>query len=381
MSRIESEEAIPWSQATPLSKQLMCPVLREEITGIISKRLDPAGFDSESYENLLIDIENTHALLGFSPREYITFGFENKAMEERQAFISNTEVMRTLTTLNRLKEGDPLKDKYQAYQMLRPYFKRDIVEIDAKSGLADFESFMKKHSTAVFKQPSLSMGKSIRTIKCGLFTNKKKLFSELTEGMEDDSFILEELIVPHESIKALNPDSVNTVRLVTFFRDDKVTVEDAFMKVGRAGSFVDNGGAGGMLVHVNKVTGKLNATGVDEDGFRYKQHPDNGITFKEHPLPNWDQAMSMAIELGSKVPNMCYIGWDFTCNSNGEWIVVEANSLGQFIGQQCTVDRGCRLKFRKKIRRVYREIRAENAATAAARESLEDDAVDEDSNE
>lgn len=367
-------------ESAEVCRQLMCPALREEISSFISKRLKPSNYSSEGYEELLIDVENTRALLGFSPREYVAFGFEAKSMELRQAYLSNKEGMRVLVTLNRLSKGNPLSDKYATYEMLRPYFKRDIVSIDTENGLADFEAFMKKHSTAVFKQPSLSMGKSIRKIKCGMFSNKKKLFAELTEGLKDEAFVLEELIVPHSSIKTLNPDSVNTVRVITFFRDDKVTIENAFMKIGRAGAFVDNGGAGGLLVHVNKTNGKLNTDGVDEDGFRYDKHPDNGTTFKGYQLPNWDQVIAMATELGSKVPNMCYIGWDFTCNKRGEWIVVEANSLGQFIGQQATVDHGCRLKFRKKINRVYQAIRAENAANAA-REGADDEASEEDSDE
>lgn len=53
-----------------------------------------------------------------------------------------------------------------------------------------------------------------------------------------------------------------------------------YLKVGRAGSVVDNGGAGGIIINIDKETGELVTDGVREDNTVYARHPDSGMPFK-----------------------------------------------------------------------------------------------------
>lgn len=168
----------------------------------------------------------------------------------------------------------------------------------------------------------------------------KKLFRGLRK--EYDSFIVEELIQAHDTIRALNPDSVNTVRVITYFDGEKTIIHDTFMKVGKKGSFVDNGGAGGIFVSVNPETGVFKSAGCDENGIVYEKHPDTGITFNGYQLPDWQQARALAMELSTQVPGLNYIGWDFTYTKKKKWVIVEGNAKTQFFGQQCTTGVGLR---------------------------------------
>ena len=155
--------------------------------------------------------------------------------------------------------------------------------------------------------------------------------------------------MPHEKIHNLNPDSVNTVRCVTFVNGKDVSVQDCFMKVGRKGSFVDNGGSGGIIVHIDKESGILDSNGIDEDGIIYEKHPDHDYVFNGYQLPNWVDALKLAKCIALKINEAKYVGWDLTCNTSGEWIVVEGNALTQFLGQQATIQRGCRRRFMKDV--------------------------------
>ena len=187
------------------------------------------------------------------------------------------------------------------------------------------------------------MGRGIKPVDLKLFADHRAIFAGLRE--EYGSFIAEELITAHESIKKLNPDSVNTVRVITYFDGEKTIIHDAFMKVGQKGSFVDNGGAGGILISVDPETGVLKSDGCDERGVIYETHPDTGTKFNGYSLPDWDQARALAMELSTKVPGICYIGWDFTYTDKNQWIVVEGNAKTQFFGQQCTTGTGMRKNF------------------------------------
>jgi len=196
------------------------------------------------------------------------------------------------------------------------------------------------------------MGRGIKPIEPK--RGKKELqFKELLD--EYGSFIVEELIQPHDAIRTLNPDSVNTVRVITYFDGEKTIIHDTFMKVGKKGSFVDNGGAGGIFVSVDPITGKFKSNGCDENGVIYETHPDTGVPFIGYQLPDWEQARALGMELSTKVPGLKYIGWDFTYTKKKKWIIVEGNAKTQFFGQQCTTGVGMRKNFIETVNYVPAE--------------------------
>ena len=53
---------------------------------------------------------------------------------------------------------EKLEDKYRLYQILKPYYKRDIIEIRSIDDLEIFVEFAKKHKTFVVKPADYSFG-------------------------------------------------------------------------------------------------------------------------------------------------------------------------------------------------------------------------------
>ena len=137
-------------------------------------------------------------------------------------------------------------------------------------------------------------------------------------------------------------------------------IQDCFMKIGREGSFVDNGGAGGILVHIDHNTGTFNSKGLDEHGFRYDKHPDHGYVFEGIKLPEWDKAIELVKKVATEVHGLGYAGWDLTYSEAG-WIIVEGNAMTQFIGQQGTLGRGRKKEFLESIN--YEGLMADQVAT------------------
>ena len=230
---------------------------------------------------------------------------------------------------------------------MKDYYGREAVRIDGKESYGDFVEFVKNHPVFVRKDNYDSYGRGIELVDVSDSDNYKQLMKNL--GGDERTLLLEEKIMPHEKIHNLNPDSVNTVRCVTFVNGKDVSVQDCFMKVGRKGSFVDNGGSGGIIVHIDKESGILDSNGIDEDGIIYEKHPDHDYVFNGYQLPNWVDALKLAKCIALKINEAKYVGWDLTCNTSGEWIVVEGNALTQFLGQQATIQRGCRRRFMKDV--------------------------------
>lgn len=113
------------------------------------------------------------------------------------------------------------------------------------------------------------------------------------------------------------------------------------------------GGAGGILVAIDKESGALSSDGCDENGVRYDSHPENGSYFNGYQLPEWNKACELARIIGSKVPGAKYIGWDLAHSKKNGWVVIEGNAYTQFIGQQCTTLKGKRSE-------LYRALNLDN---------------------
>ena len=299
--------------------------------------------NAELYHKATLDMEATMILLPFTASEYVSFHMYGKTFKEKRSFITDQERMSILTTINSAEGIDLLDNKYHTYEKLAPFFRRGMILISSEDDLDKFTQFCSNKKTVVIKPPCGTLGKGVIPVSIDSSTDFKKLMSGLLKDYNE--FVVEELIRPHRKISKLNPDSVNTVRFTTYLDGDKVIVHDTFMKVGQKGSFVDNGGAGGIFVHVDHLTGRFDTDGCAENGIIYPEHPHTGVKFKGYRLPKWEQARKLACELAKSMPEIVYGGWDLTFTKDRKWVIVEGNAKTQFFGQQCTTDKGLREDF------------------------------------
>jgi len=243
-----------------------------------------------------------------------------------------------ITELNRYeiyrRYNDPhdlplFHDKYRVYQLYRDYYRREVVPVYSRRDRDRFLAFVRRHPRFVVKPADKSCGFGVRFAD-STGQSPEQLFDSLrTSGRQ----ICEEPVIPHPDLARLNPTSLNTVRVVTVLRADGVTLFHPFLRVGRYGSEVDNGGAGGILIPVNPLTGALARTGRDETGRYYTAHPDSHVRFGGITLPMWDEAVHLAEMLAAVRPGNRCVGWDIAAAPDG-WVMIEANIRGQFIGQQ-----------------------------------------------
>lgn len=319
--------------------------LFEDIKAIILPSRPELENNYDELKRIAIDLEACRVLFEFSQTEYAAFHFAEKNIEEKHKFISDKERIKVLEAVNEPSKFEILDDKFKAYNILKDHYHRNMIEVNSSKDYKNFKGLCDNNKKLVVKSRYETMGRGIRLIEVPKPNETKALFNELL--LQHKSFIVEELINAHDAIKALNPDSVNTVRVITYFDGNESIIHDTFMKVGQKGSFVDNGGAGGILISVDPVTGVLNTSGIDERGVRYERHPYTGVTFDGYQLPDWASAIALCLEISNSIPGLNYIGWDITYTSDNRWVIVEGNSKTQFFGQQCTINAGVRENFLK----------------------------------
>lgn len=240
-----------------------------------------------------------------------------------------------------------LEDKYEAYQLLKDYYKRDIIKIVSVDDYPMFEDFIKTHPVFVAKPIDLSNGLGVRKVVSTEYTDKYKLFEELLgvgakfEQSQDYKWfdikgtVLEEIIQQDESINKLNPTSVNGIRITTIRIGNDVHIYYPWIKVGSGGEFIVSAILGGFDACINAGTGIVETDGVMESGRIIQYHPDTHIKIKGFQIPYWDQLIDIAKEVANKLdPSINYVGWDFVLTPNG-WVIMEGNFYGDVMWQMC----------------------------------------------
>ena len=297
-------------------------------------------------EKCIKDMIYSKYVYGTIYAEYFMFEFATKNHNKRKSYISNTDRHVYLKYLNQNDFYHRFTDKYESYMIYKKYYKRDLVYIKGEEDYEVFKEFCNKHKTIVKKPVDSSLGKGIELIN----TENKDLnvlFNDILTV--NNEFVLEEPIKQSKEMAKLHPESVNTVRVIPYMKEDgTVIIHYPFLKIGQNNSFVDNAGAGGIVAAINNENGKVLSDGMDESLNVYKKHPNTKVKIKGLQLPDWDGLISLATKLVKENPEARYVGWDFAHTSKG-WVVVEGNGKTMFVCQQITFGRGIKSDLEKLI--------------------------------
>lgn len=142
-----------------------------------------------------------------------------------------------------------------------------------------------------------------------------------------DTMVVQEAISQHPQMAALNPGTVNCVRLTTYFKDGEVIPLAALVKVGSAQARVDNYKYGGYLLGLN-LDGKTLPYALDVKLNRVQILP-TGIDLSHGiEIPGFSNVLETAKRAHLHTPQGKMISWDIAIDEQGEAVIVEANFSG-----------------------------------------------------
>lgn len=270
--------------------------------------------------------------------EYFLFHFENLSHRGRCTFVGDYEREAVCRRLTGPALWAQFENKYNTYLRFREYYGREAVLVDGSSSDDEFFRYIEAHPRCIVKPLRESCGH-------GVFIYDRSADPRTPEALlrelRPEPYIVEEVIRQAEPMAALHPASVNTVRCATFMTEHGPEILFTFLRIGRAGSVVDNGGAGGLIASIDRDTGVVETPGCLENGESMLFHPDSGRQILGMQIPRWEELRALGRELAGRMPEQKYISWDLALTDGG-WVVVEGNCAGQFIGPQLTTQRGLR---------------------------------------
>lgn len=137
--------------------------------------------------------------------------------------------------------------------------------------------------------------------------------------------VIEPAIEQDPALARLNATSVNTLRVWVASDGEEPRVLGAFLRVGRAGSEVDNTSRGGLACPVDLESGRLREA-IDVSPMRrtYETHPDTGATLPGTEIPHWPQCVALAENALRVLPGAAFAGLDIAVSLAGP-VLVEYN--------------------------------------------------------
>ena len=295
---------------------------------------------------------------GNNIKEEFYFNFAEKTHEQKKEYLTYRNRFLYMKHLNSVENRHYLDNKWEAYELMRPYYRRDAILIKDEGDYEAFAAFVEKNPAFVVKPVGMSAGRGVHKDSCE-GADKRAVFDRILQERNDlaakyhygdsSAMMLEEIVDQDERMAALHPASLQSIRLVTVRVGDKVHVWYPRIDIGRGGSFLINAAAGSIMALIDPKTGVIKGKGIPESGELFEVHPDTGVRIEGFQIPEWDALIDMATDLMLNVmPDICYVGWDMALSKKG-WCVVEGNWAGEFVGDQLGQGHGLRREFEEMI--------------------------------
>lgn len=277
----------------------------------------------------------------FLYEEYNAYRLWELDEKEWNDFISERELQCIYRKMVQVKVAQCFTDKKKELELFNKFVRRKWM--DPKD--VSFETFKEfVLSTDCIAKPRCgTQGMNVFLVKKGDDLYLSKLYKFCCENY----ILVEEYLRACKEIEEFHPNSLNTVRVLTISKGNKVEVLDAEFRMGIHDNVVDNAHQGGVLASIDIMTGKLARNGVDMLGNEYVTHPDSGKAIKGFLIPKWDEIVRVCKEASTIVPETVFAGWDICVRQDGKIELIEVNAFPGVTGLQASSQRGLKPKIKE----------------------------------
>lgn len=273
---------------------------------------------------ILIDMIICSLKYGSGYSEYAMYEFETLNAVDRNKFMMLTSGHAYYLRYNKKEDRYILDDKTAFIEKFPEFTKRNTMDL-RNTNFEDFERFVSKNPVIMVKTIDDYVGNGIERIDLRNRSDIKEVFEKIKQNKQ---YLVEEYLQQHSKLNALHPDSVNSVRVITFLREDgSVAIINIAQKVGN-GSNVDNMAKGG-LYGVANMNGVVEGPFVNKMSEIFTHHPITNEKLIGFEIPNFDMVIDMAVKAAKALPTLRYVGWDIAILEN-RVVILEGNSLPSF---------------------------------------------------
>jgi len=241
--------------------------------------------------------------------------------------------------MNQMKQWPALLDKNLTYNLFSEFKQPEplvhningfyFVKGEIVNQIRAIEECINHRDSFIIK-PTIDTGKGKMVQKYSVDESNKPGQSLKLKNLFDfykKDFIIQAVVEQSEAMKALNPSSLNTLRIISYLRADGVHILSSILRIGNPDSNTDNYSLGGIICGIED-SGHLKNKGYNMFGETFLTTP-SGITLNGFRIPNYNKVKEMVTALHVKVPYFRLISWDIGININDMPIFIEYNTYYQ----------------------------------------------------
>ncbi|MGN1382659.1 MAG: sugar-transfer associated ATP-grasp domain-containing protein [Eubacterium sp.] len=196
----------------------------------------------------------------------------------------------------------------------------DYLPIQIEEGAERISRILDQGKEAVLKSThSMGGGISVMFLKD---LNKQEIEAVLKKYYGD--FLVQEAVKQHPAMAALNPSTVNCLRIITFLFQGEVHALSALVKIGSPDARVDNYKHGGLICGIDMETGKTKPYALDTAYNRVTETPSGADLSEGYTIPFFHEAVKAAVRSHYDTAVAKMIGWDIAIDSEGP-VLIEPN--------------------------------------------------------
>lgn len=168
-----------------------------------------------------------------------------------------------------------------------------------------------------------------------LFHTDNGFVPEMNMSVEDlflkynKNFIIQSKLEQHPDLARLNPTSVNTIRVMSYRKENDVIIIYAVIRIGRKGKVVDNETAGGIKADIDLQTGRIKGPAFGSPTEKNMPQTDSGVDLNNYLIPSFTQVLDFVKGLHYRLPYFKLIGWDISVDTNGNPVMIEWNKSAE----------------------------------------------------
>lgn len=206
---------------------------------------------------------------------------------------------------------------------LQIVYNRRGVFYDCNDECCSYDEAVKKvlaYNKDIIVKPTQSSTWGKGVIKLKVEGKTEEMIKNLFDSYRRN-FSFEECIIQHSDMATLNESSLNTTRIATYRKPSgEIKYLYSFQRFGKKGEVIDNASAGGNFVGVadDGTLDRIVKSYRTMKTWKLKEE----VTTK---IPYFERIKEVAIYLHSKLPDVNYIGWDFSITQDGVPVVIELN--------------------------------------------------------
>ena len=247
--------------------------------------------------------------------DYQEFEFYNLNRKQRKTYLTRGKNNQIIKKFNDKSKFYLIDNKENFYRGYKEFIKRDWILLNGKN-FDEFEQFLEKNKIAIVKPVDGEGGKGVEKIEDINLNENRILYEKLVKNKQN---IVEQCIMQHKELNELYSDSVNSLRMFTFYKEGKVYFLQAILKIGNGG-VVDNFSSGGMYAYVDE-NGYVYTEAIDREDNIFAEHPISKHKIVGFKVPMFKEAVELVKEAAKVVPEVRYVGWDVAISENGPMII------------------------------------------------------------